>query len=408
MSSLFVDITPLRRSRDFRLLWIGQAISFFGGMITMAALPYQLFHLTNSSVAVGMLGLAQLAPTLVLGLVGGHVADAYDKRTVLIVLGIASTVVSGLLMVNAALPHPHVWALYALGVLSTSTGALLFPVMRSLLPLLLEEELRPAAFTLQATYGSFGMMAGPAVGGLLIGAVGLRAAYAVDVATYLIAIVVYLRIAPAPPITHDGEEARTSIFEGVRFLRGHSLVMSVFAIDFLAMVFGMPRALFPALTERLGGGPVLYGFVLSAVAAGAFIASLTSGWTARIKRYGHAVLISVAVWGGAIAIAGAVRVPWVVLAAMVLAGGADMISGVYRSTIAAAVTPDDLRGRVSGVEFAVYASGPVLGDVEAGLVGGVFGVPFAIISGGLACIVAAIAFAWRVPNFARYVVSDGS
>jgi MFS family permease len=404
--TIFLDTTPLRASRDFRLLWIGQAISFFGGMITMAALPYQLFHATGSSVAVGMLGLAQLGPTLVFGLVGGVVADAFDKRRVLLALGVAATVVSALLTWNASLDQPHVWALYVLGVLSTSTGALLFPVMRSLLPLLLDEELRPAAFTLQATYGSFGMMAGPAVGGLLIGAVGLRAAYAVDVATYLVALVVYLRIAPAPPVTRTLDGSGTSILEGVRFLRGHPLVMSIFGIDFLAMIFGMPRALFPALTERLGGGPTLYGFVLASVAAGAFIASLTSGWTARIKRYGRAVLFAVAVWGAAIAVAGAVRVAWVVLLAMVVAGAADMISGVYRSTIAAAVTPDELRGRVSGVEFAVYASGPVLGDVEAGVVGGLVGVPFAIISGGIACVAAAAVFAWRVPSFARYSADD--
>ena len=405
LRALLVDTAPLRASRDFRLLFVGQAISYFGGMITMAALPYQLFHETGSSVAVGLLGLAQLGPLLVCGLVGGALADAVDKRWLLMALGVTAAVDSALLAWNASLAHPHVWAIYVLGVLSTSTGALTFPVMRSLLPLLLDEGLRPAAFTLQATYGSFGMMAGPAVGGLLIAAVGLDAAYLVDVATYAVALLVYVRIAPSPPVS-DGRASPDSVLEGLRFLRGHSLVVSIFAIDLLAMVFGMPRALFPALTERLGGGPRLYGLILSSVAAGAFLASVTSGWTVRIRRYGRAVLFSVAVWGAAIAVAGAVRVPAVVLLALLVAGGADMISGVYRSTIAAAVTPDELRGRVSGVEFAVYASGPTLGDVEAGVVGGLFGVPFAIVSGGLACIAAAGAFAVRVPSFSRYVAPE--
>jgi MFS family permease len=314
---------------------------------------------------------------------------------------------SAALAANASLSHPQVWLLYVLGIVSASITALTFPVMRSLLPLLLDGDLRPAAYTLQATYGSFGMMAGPAIGGLLIGAVGLNAAYAVDVATYVVALAVFARIAPSPPVMNAASVSTTaSVLEGVRFLRGHMLVMNVFAIDLLAMVFGMPRALFPALADRLHGGAGLYGLLLSSVAAGAFIASLASGWTSRIRRHGRAVLWSVAVWGAAIAFAGLVHAPALVLAAFVLAGAADMISGVYRSTIAADVTPDELRGRVSGVEYAVYAGGPVLGDVEAGLVGGLVSVPFAIVSGGVACIIGAGLFAARAREFASYVASD--
>jgi MFS family permease len=178
--------------------------------------------------------------------------------------------------------------------------------------------------------------------------------------------------------------------------------MSTFGIDLLAMVFGMPRALFPALAEQLGGGAVLYGLLLSSVAGGAFVASLVSGWTLRVERQGRAVLLCVAAWGAAIAVAGLVRAPALVMAMLACAGAADMISGVYRSTITAAVTPDELRGRVSGVELAVYAGGPVLGDVEAGIVGGLTNVPFAIVSGGVACVVSAAVFATRVRSFATY------
>jgi Transmembrane secretion effector len=185
-------------------------------------------------------------------------------------------------------------------------------------------------------------------------------------------------------------------------LRGHPVIMSVFAIDLIAMVFGMPRAVFPALAERLGGGPVLYGLLLSSVAAGAFGASLSSGWTTRVRRQGRTLLIAVAVWGGCIAASGLVLQPLVVLALLAAAGGADMISAVFRSTIAADLTPDDLRGRVSGVEFAVYAGGPVLGDVESGVVGGLAGVPFAIVSGGVACVLGAGIFAVRVRSLATY------
>jgi MFS family permease len=216
-------------------------------------------------------------------------------------------------------------------------------------------------------------------------------------------LIVFAGIAPSPPVAGAPSASTASIAEGLRFLRGHSMVLGVFGIDLVAMVFGMPRALFPALAERLGGGAPLYGLLLSSVAAGAFIASLASGWTARVRHQGRAVLWSVTVWGAAIALAGLTRQTALVLVLFLAAGAADMISGVYRSAIAADVTPDDLRGRVSGVELAVYAGGPVLGDVEAGVVGGLLGIPFAIVSGGIACVLGAAAFAAWVRGFASYV-----
>lgn len=400
---LLVDTTPLRVSKDFRRLWIGQAVSFVGSMITSAALPYQVFHQTDSSFAVGLLGLVQLGPLLVFGLLGGAFADRFDKRRMLLSVTAASLACSGLLAFNASLEVPQLWLLYVLGAVASANMALAFPVLRSLLPMLLEDELRPAAFALQAIYGSFGMMAGPAVAGVIIAGFGLTTAYLIDVGSYVLSMLVFAGIAPSPPVGGAAGEKSTSVLQGVRFLRGHTVVMSVFGIDLLAMVFGMPRALFPALAERLGGGATLYGLLLSSVAAGAFIASLGSGWTTRVQHQGRALLWSVVAWGGTIAIAGLTRITALVLVMFAAAGAADMISGVYRSTIAANVTPDHLRGRVSGVEFAVYAGGPVLGDVEAGVVGGLAGLPFAIVSGGIACVVGAGLFALKVPGLARYV-----
>lgn len=405
---LFLDTTPLRVSRDFRLLWAGQAASFVGSVITSAALPYQVFHQTHSSLAVGLLGVAQLGPLLAFSIVGGALADSVDKRRLLLGATAAAAACSVALAVNASLGQPQLWLLYVLGAAVSAMFAVTFPVLRSLLPLLLDTELRPAAFALQSTYGSFGMMAGPAIAGLLIGALGLTSAYGVDVATYGVALLVFGRIAPSPPVRGAPEASGSSILGGLRFLRGHSVVMSTFGIDLLAMVFGMPRALFPALADRLGGGPVLYGLLLSSVAAGAFVASLASGWTTRVRRQGRAVLWAVTAWGITIAAAGLTRHRVLVLASLAGAGAADMISGVYRSSIAADLTPDELRGRVSGVEFAVYAGGPVLGDVEAGVVGGLAGLPFAIVSGGVACVVGAAFFATRVRSFATYVRPTGA
>lgn len=399
---VLVDTTPLRVSRDFRRLWFGQAVSFIGSMITTAALPFQVFHQTHSSLAVGLLGVAQLGPLLVCGIVGGGLADRIDKRRLLLAVTTASLACSVTLAVNASLHQPQLWLLYAVGAVASGVFAVSFAVLRSLLPLLLNEDLRPAAFALQATYGSFGMMAGPAAAGVLIAGSGLTSAYVADVVTFGIALAAFARVSPSPPVPGAAGTSSTSLLGGLRFLRGHSVVMSVFAIDFLAMVFGMPRALFPALADQLGGGPVLYGLLLSSVAAGAFVASLGSGWTARVQHQGRALIAAVAIWGVSIAVAGLTRQPVVVLALFGCAGGADMISGVFRSTITANLTPDDLRGRVSGVEFAVYAGGPVVGDVEAGVVGGLAGVPFAIVSGGVACVIGAGLFAARVRGLATY------
>jgi MFS family permease len=398
---VLVDITPLRVSPDFRRLWCGQAISLIGTTMTSAALPFQVFHLTDSSLAVGLLGLVQLGPLLVFSIIGGALADGRDKRRLLLGVSGAALACATALAVNASLDEPQLWVLYVVGAASSAVLAVGHPVSRSLLPLLLPDDLRPAAFALQSTNVWLGVMVGPAIGGVIIATSGLSAAYLVDVATYVIAIVVYAGLAPAPPVGDNPSVGVASVLEGLRFLRG-SLVMNIFAIDLLAMIFGMPKALFPALAERLGGGPALYGLLLSSIAAGAVLASLFSGWTGRVRRQGRAVLVAIAVWGGAIAVAGLTTTVAVVLGFFAVAGAADMISGIFRSTIAAAVTPDELRGRVSGVEIAVYAGGPVLGDVEAGVVGGLISVPFAIVSGGLACIAAAAGFALFVPRLAHY------
>jgi MFS family permease len=398
---VLVDITPLRVSPDFRRLWCGQAISLIGTTMTSAALPFQVFHLTDSSLAVGLLGLVQLGPLLVFSIIGGALADGRDKRRLLLGVSGAALACATALAVNASLDEPQLWVLYVVGAASSAVLAVGHPVSRSLLPLLLPDDLRPAAFALQSTNVWLGVMVGPAIGGVIIATSGLSAAYLVDVATYVIALVVYAGLAPAPPVGDNPSVGVASVLEGLRFLRG-SLVMNIFAIDLLAMIFGMPKALFPALAERLGGGPALYGLLLSSIAAGAVLASLFSGWTGRVRRQGRAVLVAIAVWGGAIAVAGLTTTVAVVLGFFAVAGAADMISGIFRSTIAAAVTPDELRGRVSGVEIAVYAGGPVLGDVEAGVVGGLISVPFAIVSGGLACIAAAAGFALFVPRLAHY------
>jgi MFS family permease len=349
---VLVDTTPLRVSTDFRRLWLGQAISLVGTSITAAALPFQVYEETGSTLAVGALGVAQLIPLLLFAVVGGALADGLDKRRLPLGLAAAALVASVGLAVNASLDDPQLWVLYLLGAVSSGVLATNAPTVRSLIPLLIESELRPAAFALQSTSTWLAIMAGPAVGGLLIASRGLSTAYVVDVASFLVALAVFARLAPAPPVPGAPSVSVGSIVDGLRFLRG-SVVIDIFALDLLAMVFGMPRALFPALAEDLGGGPVLYGLLLASVAAGAFLASLLSGWTGRVVHQGRALLIAVAAWGAAIAAVGLTATPGLVLVLLAAAGAADTVSGIYRSTIAADLTPDEYRGRVNGVEFAV-------------------------------------------------------
>ena len=267
MAGLLVDVTPLRVSRDFRRLWVGQAVSVLGSTMTAAALPFQIYAQTKSSTMVGLLGAVQLVPFLFCSIAGGALADSIDKRILLLAVTGLSLCCSAALAVNAGLDHPKLWLLYVLGALSSGLLAATFPVLRSLLPLLIDTELRPAAYALQTTYGTFGMMVGPSVAGVLIGAFGLSPTYFVDVVSYVLAFVIFASLSPSPPIGAAHRASFASVVTGVKFLRGHTVIMSVFGIDLLAMIFGMPRAVFPALTARLHGGPTLYGFMLSSVAA---------------------------------------------------------------------------------------------------------------------------------------------
>jgi MFS family permease len=399
--SVFLDLRPIRELPQYRRLWAGQGLNAISHMMIVAALPYQVFHLTDSTLAVGMLGVVQLVPLIVFALVGGAFADSVDRKMMLFVCSAASTVATALLFLNSLLPDPQVWVLFVLGASMSAVSSASYPANRSLVPRLVPPELRPSAFALQSTMYSAAMMLGPAVAGALIG-VGMSWAYGVGVLSFVFALASYARLDPAPVAEGAPRASLASFLEGTRFLRGNTIMLSVFGIDLLAMVFGMPRALFPALAERLDGGPALYGMLHASIAAGALLVAITSGRWVRVHRQGTAVIVAVAAWGLAIATAGLVRSAVVVLVLFAIAGGADVISNVYRATISADVVPDDIRGRVNGVEFVVYGGGPALGDVEAGVVGGTLGVPFAIVSGGVICVVGAALFLVGVPTFARY------
>ena len=397
-----VDLRPLRH-RDFRNLWLGQTVSAIGGMIGTVAVPYQMYALTHSTLAVGGLGIAALVPLLVVPLWGGAIADAADRRTVLLVTEVGMAAVTGLFLLNAALPHPHVWALYLLMAAAVTIFSLHRPALTSLTPRLVPDDEIAAAWTLSSTSWSFAAVGGPAVGGIIIAAVGVSATYAIDTGTYAASLVALWALPRIPPEGQAGRAGIASVLEGLRFLRGRQALLGVLATDTNAMVFGMPTALFPALAvHQFGGGARTVGYLYAAPYAGALTGSLLSGWTGRVRRQGVAVTALASGWGVAIACFGLVETLWPALVLLATAGAADFYSGVLRTTMLMRATPGHLRGRISGVEFVQVSSANNLGDLEAGIVASLAGLRASVVSGGILCVVGCLATALLLPGFRRY------
>ena len=399
---LRVDTRPLRH-RDFRNLWLGQAVSTLGAEIGMVAIPYQVYTLTHSTALVGLLGLAALIPLLVVPLIGGAIADALDRRTVLLRTETGLTFVAALFLANSLLPHPQVWLLFVLQSLAIAVFSLGRPAMSSLAPRLVPDEEVPAAIAIESVYESLSAVAGPAAGGLLIAAVGVPWTYGIDCATYAASLVAIWALPKLPPLEDVERHSLGAIVDGFRFLKGRQALIGIFAVDTNAMVFGMPSALFPAFAlHRLHGDAATVGYLYAAPYAGAFVGSLVSGWTSHVRRMGLGVTIAACAWGAAIAGFGLTTSLWPALVLLAIAGGADFFSAVLRSTILLRSTPDHLRGRLLGIEFTQVASAPNLGDLEAGILASLTSLRFSIVSGGLLCIVGCAVTALALPGFLRY------
>ena len=400
---LTVDTTPLRHHRDFRLLWIGKGISLFGSQITLVAVPFQVYDLTKSSLAVGLVALCQLVPIVSLSFWGGAVADAVDRRRVLIRSDLILIVVAGLLALNAALPDPSVVAIYVLATAASGVYCFGRPALEAAIPRIVPQSQLAAASALNGVQGTTAMILGPAVGGLLIGAVGAAGAFALDAVTFGASLVAALLMRPIPPAADAPRPSWAAIKEGFRYVRGSQPLLGTYWVDIVAMVFGMPDALLPALAvERFGGGPQVLGLLLAAPPVGAFVASIFSGWTGRVRRHGLAILCAACVWGTAIAVFGLVESLPLALLAAAVAGAGDMVSGIFRMTMWNTIVPDELRGRLAGVELAAYAGGPALGNFEAGAVASLTSLRVSIVGGGIACVLGAVAVCLLLPGFLRY------
>jgi len=394
-----MDLAPLRH-RDFRLLYIAQFVSLLGTMITYVALPYQMYRLTESSLSVGLLGLAELVSLLATAFLGGMLADVVDRRRMAIGTDIGLAAGSGALAVLAT-GSASTWPLYLVAAWMSGVSGLQRPSIESLSPRLVPRDELPAAGALAVFRGSVSMIVGPAVGGALIVSAGLPVTYMADVASYGVSLACLSMIRAVPPPDDADPPSVAAVIEGFRYARSRHELIGTYVVDFVAMVFGMPLALFPAVSDRLGGPSVL-GWLYAAPAAGALVASLTSRWTPRVNRHGLAVMVAATVWGVAIAGFGFSVTLWPALACLAVAGAADAISGIFRMTMWNQTIPDALRGRLASIEMVSYSSGPLLGHVEAGAVAAAFGVQASVVSGGILCVVAVIACGFWLPRFVRY------
>ena len=370
--------------------------------MTTVAIPFQLYELTGSTLLVGLLGLAALLPLLTVPLYGGAVADAVDRRRLLLLSDLALLATTAALLVNALLPQPQVWALFLGEILGTTAYCFQRPARNALTPRLVPDDQLLAAIAVEDVIFTLARVAGPTMAGVLIAVFGLPVAFGIDIATFAASLLAIWLLPPAPPAPDADRPSLQSILDGFRYVRRREVLLGIFVVDTIAMIFGMPRAVFPAFAEKLGGGAGLLGLMYSAPFAGALVASLTSGWMMTVRRQGLGVCIAAGAWGAAIALVGFAEAAWFALVFLAVAGSADFVSAVLRSNILLAATPDALRGRLSGIELAQVAGAPELGNVEAGIVAELSSVRASIVSGGVLTVAGTVVAAAAIPALVRY------
>lgn len=405
LSALAVDLTPLRVSRDFRLLYIGQFVSQFGSAMSYVVLPVQMYSLTKSTLAVGMLGLAEFVPMFVMAFVGGALADYIDRRRLILIAEAAMTVCCFVLMANALLPQPRVWVLYLMASLFAALNGLHRPAMEALTPRLVEPEQLTAVGALTSFRFNFNFIVGQSLTGVIVVSLGAAAAYAIDAVTFIVSLAMLWLMRSVPPPEAADRPGWQTIKDGWQYARSRQELLGTYLIDINAMFFGIPVALIPAIAESYGGASV--GLFYAAPPVGALIVSLTSGWAARIHKHGLAVTIAATVWGLGIIGFGLTNSLWLALAFLALAGAADMVSGIFRMTMWNQTIPDHLRGRLAGIEMISYLTGPYLGNAEAGLVASLWGLRFSVVSGGVMCLLGSGLLALLLPKFIHYDGREG-
>jgi MFS family permease len=400
---LLVDVTPLRTSRNFRLLFIGQFVSVLGSNLTIVAVAYQVYQRTGSSLWVGLVSFIQLPALIVGSLWGGALGDRFDRRTLLVWVSLFLGLASCALGANALLSRANFLVLVLVPALAAGLAGVAGPLRTAAIPTMVAPEELVAAYSLNQVLMNTGTLVGPASAGVLLATVGLAWCYFVDAATFFALVVATILMSPMRPVgQHEGQRMLRAIGEGFRYVRQHAVVQAVYLVDLNAMVFGLPRALFPAVTRHIyHAGPEVLGLLYAAPGAGAFVMAIVTGWLDQVRRRGRLVVLVVLTWGVVMALFGLVPVLWVGLACLAVAGAMDVISTVLRNTILQTSITDDFRSRISSIQMAVVTGGPRLGDLESGTVANFTSTEFSIVSGGVMCVIGVLALIrWR-PTFWR-------
>jgi len=385
--AVVTDIRPLQVSPPYRRLFFGNTVAQLGQQMTTVAIAIQVYSLTHSSFYVGLVGVFALFPLVFLGLYGGAIADAMDRRTLALLASAGLWAVSIVLAVLAFRHVGSVWALFGCVAVQSGFYALNNPARSAMVPRLVGRELMPAASALNMASFNLGFTFGPALGALLIKWQGFGAAYTLDVVTFSAAYYALIRMPRMPPLEHSPRAGLRSVVEGLRFLRRSPNLRMTFVLDLCAMVLAQPRSLFPALAYKVySGGAAIVGVLQSAPAAGAVVAFLFSGWISRVRLQGLAVVLAILAYGAVVGAVGLTSMLWLGVLLLAMSGMADMVSAAYRSTILQVAAPDQLRGRIQGVFIVVVAGGPRAGDFVAGSVASLVGERSALVIGGLACI----------------------
>ncbi|MGP3914200.1 MFS transporter [Nonomuraea sp. 10N515B] len=397
-----VDTRPLGVPA-YRRIWLGQAVSHMGVGVTVVAVGQQVYELTHSSLWVGLLSMANLVPLVVFGLWGGAVADAMDRRKVLIIGSFVAWAATLFILGQALLGLANVYLIFAAVALNATGFAITGPTRGAIIPRILEPELVPAANALNSLVYSMGAVVGPMVGGVLLATGGFAAAYAVDALLFTGSLYAALRLPSLPPKGEVSRPGARAVLEGLSFIVRSRVLLMSFVVDIIAMVFALPRALFPELADKsFGGSEIALGLLNSAMAGGSVVGALFSGWVGRVSRQGVALVVVIAVWGLAVAAAGLVSELWLVVAFMAVGGAADVVSSVWRQSILQLYAPDEMRGRMQGAFMVVVAGGPRLGDLRAGATATVFGLTGAWVGGGLACAAVVLVVGLSVATFRNY------
>lgn len=415
--SVLADTRPLKVPA-FRRLWLADIVTVIGAQLTIVSVPAQIYAQTRDSSYVGLTGLFGLVPLIVFGLYGGSLADAHDRRRILMFTTTGLIVTSALFWVQAAVGGISVWLLLSLFAVQQIFFALHQPALQSSLPRLLPPELLPAANSLLMTVAMAGGIAGPLVAGTLIPVLGFSWMYAADTLCLLATMWAVVNLPAMRPLGEATVAGFTSVVDGLRYLSRHPVLMASFVVDLAAMIFGMPRAEFPQIAHESFGGPSEGGFafawLFAAIPVGAVLGGVFSGWVSRVQRHGVAVLAAVAVWGGAVVVfGGAVALAngrldilfWIAFGALVVGGAADMVSAAFRTSMLQTAATDAVRGRLQGVFLVVVAGGPRIADVVHGAGAEAFGAGRAAWIGGVLVLVSVVAIAVLVPSFRRYRLS---